>query len=204
LTYPFKVTSLRRMWRYRPISPDSPRSRPRGCTEPTRQFLSAADLGDTPSACRNSAHEQSDRNSSSDRIGFAVAANDLGWLDAVVLRDLIAAREVTPAEVAEGAIARIEAADPVLNAVVVPLPDIGRAIAAIPNCRTGRFTEAVSRRHRPVQPETQRMGGLLQQPSAAWWPRRPTPYDRLLQRTQAHSVTGHRQSHTIDRQQENS
>ena len=66
-------------------------------------------------------------------------ANDLGWLDAVALRDLVAAGEVTPAEVAEGAIARIEAADPVLNAVVVPLPDIGRAIAADPELPRGPF-----------------------------------------------------------------
>jgi hypothetical protein len=37
-----------------------------------------------------------------------VAANDRGWLDAVALRDLVADGEVTPAEVAEGAIVRIE------------------------------------------------------------------------------------------------
>ena len=41
-----------------------------------------------------------------------MTTNDLGWLDAVALRDLVAAGEVTPAEVAEGAIARIEAAEP--------------------------------------------------------------------------------------------
>ena len=68
-----------------------------------------------------------------------MAATDLGWLDAVALRDLVAAGEVTAAEVAEGAIARIEAADPVLNAVVVPLPDIGRAIAADPALPHGPF-----------------------------------------------------------------
>jgi hypothetical protein len=68
-----------------------------------------------------------------------VVANDLGWLDAVALRDLIAAGEVTPAEASEGVIARIEAADPVLNAVVVPLPDTGRAIAADPELPHGPF-----------------------------------------------------------------
>ena len=69
-----------------------------------------------------------------------MAANeDLGWLDAVALRDLVEAGDVTPAEVAEGAIARIEAANPVLNAVVVPLPDIGRAIAADPALPHGPF-----------------------------------------------------------------
>jgi amidase len=68
-----------------------------------------------------------------------VAANDLGWVDAVALRDLLADGEVTPAGVAEGAMARIEAANPVLNAVVVPLPDIGRAIAADPALPRGPF-----------------------------------------------------------------
>ena len=57
-------------------------------------------------------------------------ASDLGWLDAVALRDLVAAGEVTAAELAESAITRIDAANPMLNAVVVPLPDVGRAIAA--------------------------------------------------------------------------
>ena len=68
-----------------------------------------------------------------------MSANDLGWLDAVALRDLVADGEVTPAELAESAIARIEAANPVLNAVVVPLPDIGRAIAADPALPRGPF-----------------------------------------------------------------
>ena len=68
-----------------------------------------------------------------------MAANDLGWLDAVALRDLVADGEVTPAELAESAIARIDAANPVLNAVVVPLPDVGRAIAADPALPRGPF-----------------------------------------------------------------
>ena len=34
-------------------------------------------------------------------------ADDLGWFDAVALRDLVADGEVTPAELAESAIARI-------------------------------------------------------------------------------------------------
>ena len=66
-------------------------------------------------------------------------ADDLGWLDAVALRDLVADGEVTPAELAESAIARIDAANPVLNAVVVPLPDIGRALAADPALPRGPF-----------------------------------------------------------------
>ena len=66
-------------------------------------------------------------------------ANDLGWLDAVALRDLVADGEITPAELADSAIARIDAANPMLNAVVVPLPDIGRALAADPALPRGPF-----------------------------------------------------------------
>ena len=66
-------------------------------------------------------------------------ANDLGWLDAVALRDLVAAGEITAAELAESAIARIDAANPMLNAVVVPLPDVGRALAADPALPRGPF-----------------------------------------------------------------
>ncbi len=66
-------------------------------------------------------------------------ADDLGWLDAVALRDLVADGEVTPAELAESAIARIDVANRMLNAVVVPLPDIGRALAADPALPRGPF-----------------------------------------------------------------
>jgi amidase len=68
-----------------------------------------------------------------------VPADYLGWLDAVALRDLVADGEVPPAELAESAIARIDAANPVLNAVAVPLPDIGCAIAADPALPRGPF-----------------------------------------------------------------
>src|SRR6185437_16766908 len=40
---------------------------------------------------------------------------------------------------AQSAIVRIDVANPVLNAVVVPLPDIGRAIAADPELPRGSF-----------------------------------------------------------------
>ena len=54
---------------------------------------------------------------------------DPRWLDAIGLRDLVAAGDASAAELAEGAIARIEAANPTLNAVAVPLAEAGRAIA---------------------------------------------------------------------------
>lgn len=41
--------------------------------------------------------------------------------DATGLAELIAARQVTPAEVLEAAIARVEAVNPRLNAIVWPL-----------------------------------------------------------------------------------
>jgi amidase len=66
-------------------------------------------------------------------------ADDLAWLDAVALRDLVAEGTVSPAELAEAAIARVDAANPALNAVVVPLPDVGRAIAADPSLPRGPF-----------------------------------------------------------------
>ncbi len=66
-------------------------------------------------------------------------ADNLAWLDAIALRDLVADGQVTPAELAEGAIARIDATNPALNAVVVPLPDAGRAIAADPSLPRGAF-----------------------------------------------------------------
>jgi amidase len=61
-----------------------------------------------------------------------VSDDDPRWLDAVALRELVAVGDVTPAELIEAAIGRIEAANPTLNAVAVPLPDVGRAAAADP------------------------------------------------------------------------
>jgi hypothetical protein len=50
----------------------------------------------------------------------------------VRVRDLLDHGGVTAAELADSAIARIDAANPTLNAVVVPLPDIG----VCPRCRS--------------------------------------------------------------------
>lgn len=52
--------------------------------------------------------------------------------DALGLAELVATKQVTPLELAEEAIARIEKHNPTLNAVVRPLYDYGRAIAAAP------------------------------------------------------------------------
>src|SRR4051794_32830642 len=56
--------------------------------------------------------------------------DDLTARSALELARLVAAREVSCAEVIEGHLARIEAVNPALNAIVVPLPDAARAEAA--------------------------------------------------------------------------
>jgi len=55
--------------------------------------------------------------------------DDLQWLDATAQADLVARGEVTPRELVDAAIARIEARNPALNAVITPLFDRARATA---------------------------------------------------------------------------
>ena len=52
--------------------------------------------------------------------------------DSLEIAALVKAGEVTPSELAEEAIRRIEALNPVLNAVSMPLYDYGRKAAAEP------------------------------------------------------------------------
>src|SRR5918994_4766979 len=52
------------------------------------------------------------------------------WMDAVDQAALVRAGEVTPVDLLEAAIARIEAADPALNAVVIRWFDHARQLAA--------------------------------------------------------------------------
>jgi len=56
--------------------------------------------------------------------------DDFEWLDATAQADLVRRGEVTPSELVDAAIARIEARNPVLNAVITPLFDKARATAA--------------------------------------------------------------------------
>lgn len=55
--------------------------------------------------------------------------NELGDLDATALAQLVEKKEVTPLELVEQAIERIEAKNPVLNAVVMPMFDEARRLA---------------------------------------------------------------------------
>ena len=59
--------------------------------------------------------------------------------DALEIAQLVKAGEVTPSELAEEAIRRIEALNPVLNAVSTPLFDYGRKAAADPALPDGPF-----------------------------------------------------------------
>ncbi|HEX8207853.1 MAG TPA: amidase [Solirubrobacteraceae bacterium] len=55
---------------------------------------------------------------------------DLAFLDATAQAELVRSGEASPAELVDAAIARIEALDPQLNAIVTPLFDKARAAAA--------------------------------------------------------------------------
>ena len=59
--------------------------------------------------------------------------DDLRWMDATAQADLVKRGEITPGELVDAAIARIEVLNPDLNAVIAPLFDEGRRWAAEPN-----------------------------------------------------------------------
>jgi amidase len=56
-------------------------------------------------------------------------SDDLRWLDATAQAELVANGEVTPTELVDAAIARAEAINPALNAIVIPMYDEARAAA---------------------------------------------------------------------------
>jgi len=64
---------------------------------------------------------------------------DLTWLDAVAQAELVRKKEVTPLELVDAAIARIEKGNPQLNAVITPLFDKARAQAKSGNIPDGPF-----------------------------------------------------------------
>ena len=63
---------------------------------------------------------------------MAVRDSDLAWLDATEQAALVRRGEATPLELVDAAIARVEALNPSLNAVVTPLFDRAREAAAGP------------------------------------------------------------------------
>lgn len=58
-----------------------------------------------------------------------MAFDEYRQYDATALAELVRRKEVTPAELLETAIARAEAVNPQLNAIVTPLYDKGREMA---------------------------------------------------------------------------
>ena len=63
--------------------------------------------------------------------------DDFATLDATAQAELVRRREVTPSDLVDAAIRRIERINPKLNAIVTPLFDEARAAAAAPP--TGPF-----------------------------------------------------------------
>lgn len=60
--------------------------------------------------------------------------SSLAWLDATALAQLIKDKEITPQELLEATVERIERLNPQLNAVVTPMYDLARATADEPLC----------------------------------------------------------------------
>ena len=70
---------------------------------------------------------------------MSTLADETRWMDAVDQAALVAKGEVTPGELLDAAIERIERFDPALNAVVIRWFDHAREIAADPNLPDGPF-----------------------------------------------------------------
>lgn len=66
-------------------------------------------------------------------------SNELAKLDATAQADLVKRGEITPIELVESAIVRIEQLNPQLNAVITPLFEQGRAQALSPDLPNGAF-----------------------------------------------------------------
>jgi amidase len=66
-------------------------------------------------------------------------ADETRWMDATDQATLVAKGEVTPSELLEAAIERIEQSNPSLNAVVIEWFDHARSVAADPNLPLGPF-----------------------------------------------------------------
>src|SRR5213594_5082681 len=66
-------------------------------------------------------------------------SDELAFLDATAQADLVQRRKVSPVELVDAAIARIERLDRELNAVIIPLFEKARAQAASPALPNGFF-----------------------------------------------------------------
>src|SRR5215813_6362426 len=68
----------------------------------------------------------------------AVAANEICRMDAVTLADKIRTKQLSPTEVTEAVLARMEKLNPVLGAFCTPSPDIARAKAIEADIMAGK------------------------------------------------------------------
>ena len=59
--------------------------------------------------------------------------DELAYLDATAQAELVRGGEVTPVEMVDAAIERIERLNPELNAVITPLYDLAREAASVVN-----------------------------------------------------------------------
>ncbi|HEY6417775.1 MAG TPA: amidase [Candidatus Binataceae bacterium] len=70
---------------------------------------------------------------------MAFEINELSTMDATAQAELVRRRELTPLQLVDAAIARIERVNPALNAVITPLFEEARAAAASPDLPDGPF-----------------------------------------------------------------
>ncbi len=68
--------------------------------------------------------------------------DDLAWLAATALARLIRTQQLSPLETVDAAIARIEALNPPLNAVITPLFETARRRVRAPDLPDGPFRAA--------------------------------------------------------------
>jgi amidase len=70
---------------------------------------------------------------------MAFDINELSTMDATGQAELVHRRELTPLELVDAAIARIERVNPAVNAVIAPLFDEARTFATSSELPTGPF-----------------------------------------------------------------
>jgi len=70
---------------------------------------------------------------------MTLAVSELSTMDATAQAELVRRKELTPLELVDAAIARIEHLNPILNAVITPLYEEARAAAISPDLPNGRF-----------------------------------------------------------------
>ena len=62
----------------------------------------------------------------------ATAANEICRMDAVTLAEKIRTKQLSPTEVTEAVLARMDKVNPVIGAFCTPAPDVGATTAAYP------------------------------------------------------------------------